>query len=136
MIKYFDLVLDLLNILLQPSYTLAAQAIEATPEKKVVCFHPYGFIFSAFSNLVKENITMEEYMQTGDISSLQPLPSSNDTDGILFLQALSYASDKQIKMSYADTIYIIDAQIGHWKDFDAFVMQKKLHWAGSQLFVC
>ncbi|HCB51953.1 TPA: hypothetical protein DEP21_05330 [Patescibacteria group bacterium] len=62
MIKYFSLVLELMNIEAHEKYLEVAQYIEQHPSMILSLCHPYGFIFAAFSDLVQGKIFEDQFV--------------------------------------------------------------------------
>jgi hypothetical protein len=134
MLSYFDLLLDLLNISQRELYAPAAEALEQSPEKKLICFHPYGFLFSAFADLLRQKISLEDYLQTGDVSSVVPLDAAV-SDGAAVLQGMEYAFAHGTWAAYRDIIFVIDRASAARNGLDVFSLQKKLADVGSKIFV-
>jgi len=100
MIKYFELLLDLLEIENKDSYVDIAKVIESNKDKKLKAYHQYFFIFEWYKKLLEWNMELEEFLQLWDMwSSLRF--DYNKPDSITFLQS-SPKLDR-------DTIYIFDS---------------------------
>lgn len=100
MTKYFELLLDLLEIENKDSYIEIAKIIESNRNKKVKAYHQYFFIFEWYKKLLEWDMEPEEFLQLGDMWS--SLRFDNDKpDSITFLQS-NPKLDK-------DTIYIFDS---------------------------
>ncbi len=82
MLKYFDLLLDLLEIntdIDKEKYRSIAKYILEHKEKKYLILHRYRFVFEAFLDLVSWNIDLEKFLQTGDLYSNIPLYKKDDS---------------------------------------------------------
>lgn len=100
MTKYFELLLDLLEIENKDSYIEIAKVIESNKDKKIKAYHQYFFIFEWYKRLLDWNMEPEEFLQLWDVwSSLRF--DYNKPDSITFLQS-NPKLDK-------DTIYIFDS---------------------------
>lgn len=75
MIKYFELVLDLLELEEKSELTEIATALsEANQERKAVLIaHRYAFLFKARLKLCSGAIEPEEFVLIGDVDSAFPL---------------------------------------------------------------
>ena len=72
--KYFDLLLDLLEIEDKASYEKLAQQIEDAPaEAKILFAHRARFILSWYLDLLKWELAPEEFVLLGDVESSIPL---------------------------------------------------------------
>lgn len=60
--SYLELVFRLLDIHFTKEYADLGLFIIEHPQKKIIACHPYGFIFSAFSDLVLGKITEEQFV--------------------------------------------------------------------------
>lgn len=100
MTKYFELLLDLLEIENKDSYIEIAKTIESNRDKKVKAYHQYFFIFEWYKKLLEWDMEPEEFLQLGDMwSSLRF--DHDKLDSITFLQ-----SNPKLNK---DTIYIFDS---------------------------
>ena len=104
MIKYFELLLDLLEITDRESFVKMAKEIETNKDKSLKAYHQYFFIFEWYKKLLEWDIEPEEFLQLGDMwSSLRF--DHDKPDSITFLQS-NPKLDK-------DTIYIFDS-LSEW----------------------
>ena len=71
--KYFDLVLDLLEIEGQTEYQALASEIEKYEEKTILFAHRSAFLLSAYLKLLRGQIAPEEFVLIWDIDSVIPL---------------------------------------------------------------
>lgn len=100
MTKYFELLLDLLEIESKSPYIEIAKVIESNKDKKVKAYHQYFFIFEWYKKLLEWDMEPEEFLQLWDMwSSLRF--DHDKPDSITFLQS-NPKLDK-------DTIYIFDS---------------------------
>ncbi len=68
-LKYFEVVLDLLNIEPKESYLAVAQLCIEKDQYTLKCFHKHSFLFDAFGELVKWEISLDVFMSVGDVDS-------------------------------------------------------------------
>lgn len=72
--KYFDLLLDLLEIQdKKPYQELAHQIAHAPAEKTFLFAHRGSFILKAYLDLMKGELAPEEFVLIGDVESAVPL---------------------------------------------------------------
>ena len=72
--KYFDLLLDLLEIEDKVAYQELAHQISHAPAEKTFLFaHRGAFILQGYLNLLKGEIMPEEFVLLGDVESSRPL---------------------------------------------------------------
>ena len=100
MTKYFELLLDLLEIENKDSYIEIAKIIESNKNKKLKAYHQYFFIFEWYKELLEWNMEPEEFLQLWDMWSRLRF-DHDKPDSITFLQS-NPKLDK-------DTIYIFDS---------------------------
>ena len=87
MIKYFEILLELLNIETSESFLSVASLIEQNPEKKLIVHHRLGFVFEWFWELIHDQISLEEFMALGDVSSSRPLWEKDTFSSLELLQS-------------------------------------------------
>lgn len=100
MTKYFELLLDLLEIENKDYYVEISKVIESNKDKKLKVYHQYFFIFEWYKDLLNWKITPEEFLQLGDMGSKLRF-DFNKPDSITFLQSNPKLDD--------DTTYIFDS---------------------------
>lgn len=102
MIKYFQLLLDLLEVdeAKRDLYTDIAKKIEFIPDSNLICYHRYAFVFEWYQKLIKWEITEDEFTQLWDFKS-QSLLDIQKKDSISFLK-----SNPNLD---SNTLYIFDA---------------------------
>ena len=100
MTKYFELLLDLLEIHDKDPYIEIAKIIEGNTDKKLKVHHQYFFIFEWYRDLLDWKLSPEEFLQLWDINSKLRFDSKK-LDSISFLQSNPDFDD--------DTIYIFDS---------------------------
>lgn len=98
--KYFDLLLELLDIQNKKNYKKIAVLIEKDPKSNFELYHQYAFVFEWYQKLLNWEITEEEFTQLWDFQSKIKF-NPNKLDSISFLQ--------QSKKLDSDTIYIFDS---------------------------
>ena len=87
--KYFDLLLDLLEIEDKASYEKLAQHIEeATAEAKILFAHRARFILSWYLDLLKWELAPEEFVLLGDVESSIPLWQEGQLSSEKLVQSL------------------------------------------------
>lgn len=100
MTKYFELLLDLLEIENKNSYIEIAKVIELNKDKKIKAYHQYFFIFEWYKKLLDWAMEPEEFLQLWDMWSILRFDHEKP-DSITFLQS-NPKLDKE-------TIYIFDS---------------------------
>ena len=100
MIKYFELLLDLLEISDKDLYIEIAKIIEKNTDKKLQVYHQYFFIFEWYRDLLDWKLSTEEFLQLWDIDSKLRFDSEK-LDSISYLQTNPDFNN--------DTIYIFDS---------------------------
>jgi hypothetical protein len=111
MIKYFELLLDLLDVENndRTSYIVIANKIEliweeVTSFSDLQCYHQYAFIFEWYKKLVSKEISEDEFTKLGDFNS-QSLLDIQKKDSISFLKLNSNLDSK--------TMYVFDS-LAQW----------------------
>jgi len=100
MTKYFELLLDLLEISPKEDFLKAAKLIEDNRWKNIMVYHQYSPIFYWYMDLLDGKISIEDYLQVWDINS-NILYDHNKKDSISFIKENNEFLD--------DTIYILDS---------------------------
>jgi len=104
MIKYFELLLDLLNIEDNWSYVEIAKLIEKNKDKDLKVYHQYFFIFEWYRDLLDWKIDTEEFLKIWDIWSRVRFP--DDKPDSISLLSSDFTPDK-------NTMYIFDS-LAEW----------------------
>lgn len=104
MIKYFDLLLDLLEIEKSDKYHKVAEIIWQNISRDIQVYHQYAFVFLWYYKLLKWEISQEEFLQLWDFQS-KILYDTKKLDSISFLKTNPVLDD--------DKIYIFDA-LAEW----------------------
>jgi hypothetical protein len=99
MTKYFELLLDLLDITSKDDYLKIAKIIEDNHGKKFEIYHQHAPIFRWYIDLLDDAITVEKFLSIWDINS-DILYNPDRWDSISFLRENNELDD--------DTIYILD----------------------------
>ena len=106
MIKYFELLLDLLDIeeSKRADYIAVANKIETMSESSkefssLQCYHRHTFIFEWYQKLLNKEITVEEFTYIWDINSKISLDDKKQ-DSISFLKSNPVLGN--------DALYIFD----------------------------
>lgn len=107
MLKYFSLLVDLLELKNIDNYTSVAEKIEKNPKSKLHVYHKLGFIFLWFQKLVNQEIQIDEFVSLWDLNS-EKLDTTR-LDSITFSKALKYSLDHWLfAQEYNDSIIILD----------------------------
>lgn len=102
--KYFNLLLDLLEIKQNQNYSKILKIIQKNKDKKIFFYHQYSFIFEWYQKLLNQELALEEFLQIWDINSKLKIDSKK-IDSISFLQ-------NKLKID-PNSIYIFDS-IAQW----------------------
>ena len=100
MIKYFELLLDLLEITEKDAYLKIANIIESNKAKKIEIYHQYPFIFQWYHQLLNWELQVEDFLQLWDFQSKIKFDPQKQ-DSITFLKSNPKLDD--------ETIYIFDS---------------------------
>lgn len=104
MTKYFELLLDLLEIQDRDLYVEIAKVIEDNTSKKLKVYHQYFFVFEWYRDLLDWKLSPEEFLKLWDIGSKLRF-NHQKPDSISFLKSNPVLDN--------DTIYIFDS-ISDW----------------------
>ena len=102
--KYFNLLLDLLEIKQNQNYSKILEVIQKNKDKKIFFYHQYSFVFEWYQKLLNQELALEEFLQIWDIDSKLKIDSKK-IDSISFLQ-----NNPKID---SNSIYIFDS-IAQW----------------------
>ncbi len=102
--KYFDLLLELLDIQDKESYKKIAKLIEQDPKVDFEFFHQHSFIFEWYQKLLNWQISKEDFSQLWDFQSKIKIDLKKP-DSISFLKS-NPKLDKKI-------IYVFDT-LAQW----------------------
>ena len=100
MTKYFELLLDLLEISPKEDFLKVAKVIEDNRWREIVIYHQYSPVFYGYMDLLDWKISIEDYLQIWDINS-NILYDSTKKDSISFIKGNPKLQN--------DTIYIFDS---------------------------
>ncbi|HRX64192.1 MAG TPA: hypothetical protein P5060_03760 [Candidatus Absconditabacterales bacterium] len=98
--KYFQLLLDLLEIENIQDYKKIAELIQQNPKSKFEFYHKHAFVFEGYKKLLEDKITIEDFTQLGDVNSKIFFDTKKE-DSISFLK-----SNPNLD---GDTLYIFDS---------------------------
>ena len=84
--KYFNLLLDLLDIPQNQNYPQILEVIEKNKDKKIHFYHQYWFIFQWYQDLLNKKTSPEDFLQLWDIDS-QINVDIQKSDSISFLRS-------------------------------------------------
>ena len=108
--KYFDLLLELLrpeddDFIIEEKKKLSATAkkLEERWNKNLKIAHKHGFIFDAYENLLNEEISLDEFFATWDITSTNKLHTNSESS----IQILEWII--QWKNTDEDALFILDS---------------------------
>lgn len=104
MTKYFELLLDLLEIKKTDKIIQVAKIIESNQDKDIEVYHQLWFIFDWYKKLLAHEIELEDFLQIWDFQSKVKI-NQKDTDSISFLKWNPSLDDEKI--------YIFDS-ISEW----------------------
>ena len=128
MIRYMNLVVDLLAIDWGDHYRTCVQYMIDHPHDRWFIHHPKAFVLEGFQQLLQGKITEEEFVSIGD--SFLPVSSQNaEISTNIFVESILYGIETTPTM-YTHSIVII------WSDCVALdVLRNALDKLHSQLFV-
>ncbi len=104
MLKYFSLVLDLLEITSKAEYLLVAEEIEKNVNVNLNCYHRYWFLFMAFKDFLQKEISLEDFIQIWDVDSSKKIYSLKKMNSKEFLDWIINKTELIDKNS----LYVID----------------------------
>ncbi|HKL43725.1 MAG TPA: SufD family Fe-S cluster assembly protein [Candidatus Absconditabacterales bacterium] len=84
--KYFDLLLELLDIQKKENYKKIAKLIAKNSKAKFNIYHKHGFIFEGYQKLLNGEMSPEDFAQLGDFQSKIKF-DQNKIDSISFLKS-------------------------------------------------
>ena len=101
--KYFDLVLELLELEEKEELKEAALQIKNHQEKwdNISFFHQYDFLFKAWLALCAQEISEEEFVQIGDVDSQFKLYDENKKNAKEYFNALK-------NRDFTEDVFVID----------------------------
>jgi len=102
--KYFNLLLDLLDIVQNQNYLKILEVIEKNKDKQTHFYHQYWFLFQWYQDLLNKKISPEGFLQIWDINSEIKIDFKKQ-DSISFLKS-NPILDK-------NSIYIFDS-LAEW----------------------
>ena len=88
MLEKLRLLFDLLDLEWDELYTELAQWIVDHPKNRLLTAHPYGFVFDGFVRYVNGELSDEDFLALGDISSPQPLTETLSVDPEVLLESI------------------------------------------------
>jgi len=107
MLKYFELVLNLLDIPPKEEYSQVANYILENKQKELIVCHPLWFVFVAFVDFVNWKIDQDQFVALWDTYSHGSLEKySVACDSNLFIDSIKYGIEKNPKQ-YSDKIFVI-----------------------------
>jgi hypothetical protein len=130
MIEKLHLLFDLLDLTWNDEYITVAQWIVDHPDTKILTSHPYAFAFQGFSKYVAGNMSDEDFLALGDISSSQVLSSTSPVNPELFMRSVVYGVATEPN-SYANSLIVVAKVPGLTIDPS---VQKQISAVGSAIF--
>lgn len=137
--KYFDLLLELLRpddddfvVDEKKKLSAAAKKLEERWKKWLKIAHKVWFIFQAYDDLLNENISLDDFLATWDITSTQKLGMNNESS-IDVLNSIISWNEKFDN----NTLFILDS-ISFWSlaDNDKKVIQNRAKEHSCELVFC
>ena len=108
--KYFDLLLELLrpeddDFVMDEKKKLSATAkkLEERWDKNLKIAHKVWFIFEAYEDLLKENITLDEFLATWDITSERNISNPTESSIEVLNWVIQWKNDDE------NTLFILDS---------------------------
>lgn len=111
MIQKLQLLFDLLDLQWDEAYVPAAQWIVDHPQAKIISSHRYAFAFQGFAKYVAGDMSEEEFLALGDISSPQVLSSTSEISSDIILDSLVFGVEKNVSL-YANTFILLSKSSG------------------------
>jgi len=108
--KYFDLVLELLELEDKENLKKTALQIKDHQEKwdNISFFHQYDFLFKAWLAFCNQEMSEEEFVQIGDVESQFKLYNENKKNAKEYFSALK-------NKDFSENVFVIDQDA--WKFF-------------------
>lgn len=129
--RYFDLVLDLLEIEDIEGYQKVADVIEANQDASFLFAHRARFLFEAYRDLLRGKLEPEEFVLIGDVESALVLQKDGS------LSAEMVIRDLDVEKLPKESILILDQRV--WTFMLDTSNQERimmmLQEAGKQLFL-
>jgi hypothetical protein len=99
MLEKLRLLFDLLDLEWNDRYADLGQWIIDHPKHRLLTAHPYGFVFDGFVRYVNGELSDEEFLALGDISSPHGLTETLGVDPEVVLEAISLSVKEYSNMS-------------------------------------
>lgn len=137
--KYFDLLLELLRpddddfvVEEKKKLSAAAKKLEDRWKKWLKIAHKVWFIFQAYDDLLSEDISLDDFLATWDITSTRKLAMNNESS----IDVLSSIISWNEKFD-DNTLFILDS-ISFWSlsDNDKKVIQNRTKEHSCELVFC
>jgi len=136
--KYFDLLLELLrpeddDFIIEEKKKLSATAkkLEERWNKNLKIAHKHGFIFDAYENLLNEEISLDEFLATWDITSTNKLHTDSESS----IQILEWII--QWKNTDEDVLFILDSiSFASLENNDKKTIQERARSHNCELVFC
>jgi len=136
--KYFDLLLELLrpeddDFIIEEKKKLStiAKKLEERWNKNLKIAHKHGFIFDAYENLLNEEISLDEFLATWDITSTNKLHTNSESS----IQILEWII--QWKNTDEDALFILDSiSFASLENNDKKIIQERAKNHNCELVFC
>ena len=136
--KYFDLLLELLrpeddDFIIEEKKKLSATAkkLEERWNKNLKIAHKHGFIFDAYENLLNEEISLDEFLATWDITSTNKLHTNSESS----IQILEWII--QWKNTDENALFILDSiSFASLENNDKNAIQERAKSHSCELVFC
>ena len=136
--KYFDLLLELLrpeddDFIIEEKKKLSATAkkLEERWNKNLKIAHKHGFIFDAYENLLNEEISLDEFLATWDITSTNKLHTNSESS----IQIIEWII--QWKNTDEDALFILDSiSFASLENNDKKAIQERAKSHNCELVFC
>lgn len=136
--KYFDLLLELLrpeddDFIIEEKKKLSATAkkLEERWNKNLKIAHKHGFILDAYENLLNEEISLDEFLATWDITSTNKLHTNSESS----IQILEWII--QWKNTDEDALFILDSiSFASLENNDKKAIQERAKNQNCELVFC
>ena len=108
--KYFDLLLELLwpeddDFIVEEKKKLSATAkkLEERWDRNLKIAHKVWFIFEAYEDLLREKITLDEFLATWDVTSKRNISKANESSIKVLEWIIQWKNDDE------NTLFILDS---------------------------
>jgi len=101
MVEYFGVLMELLGLDEEvDAYLEIAKAMKKNKDKTFEIYHRQSFLFEGFVKLLREEISLENFMQIGDVGHEALVWNPEKLDSYSFLEQAENLKD--------DVVYVVD----------------------------